>query len=115
MVGKIAATAFTAALNPLNDGVTAFVAAKQTFGTVPIVTVGVVGADASTGAYRLTLPVVAPLLGQFGSGVLPVAFSAQTSLAGNYAIEASATGYKIQSVNVNVTSADVVQNFLLSP
>ena len=105
----------TAALNPLNDGVTAFVAAKQTFGTVPIVTVGVVGADASTGAYRLTLPVVAPLLGQFGSGVLPVAFSAQTSLAGNFAIEASATGYKIQSVNVNVTSADVVQNFLLSP
>ncbi|CAG4882261.1 conserved protein of unknown function [Georgfuchsia toluolica] len=101
-------------LNPASSTTTAYVAAKQTFGSAPIVTVKSVAADDSaSGAYSLTLPVDAPLLGQY-SATLPIALAPQVSVAGQYTIEASATGYQTQSVSQGL-SGDVTVNFTLVP
>ena len=73
-------------------------------------------ADLLTGDYSLTLPVAAPLLGEYGSGTLPVTLTAQPTPAGMYAIEASAAGYTTQAVNTDITSTNVTaQNFTLVP
>ena len=72
-------------------------------------------ADLLSGAYTLALPVGAPLLGQYGAGTLPIAFVAQSALAGQYAVEASATGYQTQSVSRDISTADATQNFDLTP
>ena len=107
----------TALLNPASSTEVAYVAAKQTFGTAPIVTVKFVAADDSTttlGAYTLTLPVGAPIFGQY-SAALPIVLAAQTTVAGKYTIEASATGYKTQSVSKDIAAADATQNFALVP
>jgi len=105
----------TAVLNPTSTTETAYVAAKQTFGTAPVVTVKFVAADDTTGAYSLTLPVAAPLLGQY-SATLPIALAAQTAVAGKYTIEASANGYTTQSsAAIDVSAADATQNFTLAP
>ncbi|MDQ3196495.1 MAG: hypothetical protein M3Q32_09095, partial [Pseudomonadota bacterium] len=61
--------------------------------------------------YSFTLPVAAPVLGGYGSGVLPITLSAQSAVAGKYAIEASATGRGTRTANTDITSADVSQNF----
>ena len=114
----------TALLNPTSSTEVAYVAAKQTFGTAPTVTVKFVAADDSTttlGAYALSLPVGAPLFGTY-SATLPIALLAQTDavatpdVAGRYTVEASATGYQTQSVSgVNISAASVSQNFTLVP
>jgi hypothetical protein len=92
-----------------------FVAAKQTFGSGPTVTVGSRGADLLSGSYSLALPVGAPLFGQYGTGMLPIALAAQPGLAGRYTAEASATGYQTQSAGVDISAADATQNFILAP
>ncbi|OGA21005.1 MAG: hypothetical protein A3I01_18525 [Betaproteobacteria bacterium RIFCSPLOWO2_02_FULL_65_24] len=107
----------TATLNPASSTELTYVAAKQTFGTAPIVTVKFVAADDSTttlGAYALTLPIGAPMFGQY-SATLPIALAAQTAVAGKYTIEASATGYKTQSASKDIITADATQNFILVP
>jgi len=115
----------TALLNPTSSTEVAYVAAKQTFGTAPIVTVKFVAADDSTttlGAYELSLPVGAPMFGTY-SATLPIALVAQTDavatpdVAGRYTVEASATGYQTKSISgVNISAGDVVnQNFTLVP
>jgi len=114
----------TALLNPMSSTEVAYVAAKQTFGTAPIVTVKFIAADDSTttlGAYALTLPVGAPMFATY-SATLPIALVAQTDavatpdVAGRYTVEASATGYQTQSVSgVNISAAPVTQNFSLVP
>lgn len=106
----------TVTLNPINstDAAT-YVAAKQTFGS-PSVTVTVKSqvCDVS-GAYSLALPIDAPLLGQYGTGSLPIAFTAQSSAAGQYKIEASTIGYVTQSFAIDISAADATQNFTLVP
>jgi hypothetical protein len=104
----------TAILSPTSLTEVAYVAAKQTFGTSPIVTTNTVAADDLTGAYALTLPVAAPLLGTY-STMLPITFNPQAAVAGQYSVEASATGYLSQSANVDILAADVTQNFTLIP
>ena len=92
-----------------------FVTAKQTFGTAPIVTVKFVAADDSaSGAYTLTLPIGAPMLGQY-SATLPIALVAQSGVAGKYTVETSATGYQTQSVSKDISAADATQRFTLVP
>ena len=107
-----------AALNPADSAVTAYVAAKQTVGAGPTVTVKSVAADDSTmppGAYTLALlPTGAPLLGQY-SAVLPIALVAQSGVAGTYTVEASASGYQTQSVNKDISAGDATQSFTLTP
>lgn len=107
----------TAVLNPTSTTVIAYVAAKQTLGTAPTVTVKYTAADDTSmppGAYSLTLPVSAPLLGQYMTP-LPIMLTAQSGVAGQYSLEASATGYQTQSASKNVLAADVTQNFVLMP
>lgn len=105
----------TVTLNPASSSVAAFVAAKQTFASGPTVTVKYRAADLLSGAYALTLPVGAPLLGQFGAGTLPIALVAQTAFAGKYAVEATATGYQTQSVSHDISTANATQNFTMVP
>jgi hypothetical protein len=104
-------------LNPASSTEVAYVAAKQTFGTTPVVTVKYVAADDSTtppGAYSLTLPIGAPLLGQYAT-TLPIALAPQAGVAGKYSIAASATGYQSQSASKDLTAGDATQNFTLVP
>jgi hypothetical protein len=95
------------------------VAAKQTFGSSPTVTVASKAVDPSSGVpaggYLLTLPAAAPLLGQYGTGTLPIALTAQAAVAGKYTIAASADGYTTQQASKDVSAADATQNFTLVP
>jgi hypothetical protein len=75
----------------------------------------VAAADLAAGAYALTLPIGAPLLGQYATGTLPISLVAQSSVAGTYSIEASATGYQTQSASKNISAADATQSFTLVP
>jgi hypothetical protein len=94
----------------------AFVAAKQTVATGLSVTVKTQPADLlSGGAYNLTLPAGAPLLGQYGSGTLPIALVEQMTVAGQYSVEASATGYLTQSFDKNIAMGNATQDFVLVP
>jgi len=108
----------TAALNPTSATEAAYVAGMQTFGTAPTVTVKFVAADDTStppGAYSLTLPVAAPLFGQY-SATLPITLAAQASVAGKYTVEASATGYQTQtSAAQDISTADATLNFELVP
>ena len=105
----------TAILNPSSSTEVAYVAAKQTIGIAPVVTVKSVAADdLAGGAYALTLPIGAPMLGQY-SATLPLTFAAQAGVAGTYSIEASATGYQTQSASKNISAADAPQSFTLLP
>ncbi|MEX0958600.1 MAG: DUF4382 domain-containing protein [Burkholderiales bacterium] len=92
-----------------------FVTAKQVFGGGVTVTVKSRAADPLFGAYLLTLPIGAPLFGQYGTGALPIAFAEQPALAGQYTVEASATGYQSQSFSHDISAADAIQDFTLIP
>ena len=96
---------------------TIFVAAKQTFAGGPTVTVKSQAADVLAGAYTLSLPVAAPVLGHYDSaGTPPIPLAAETALAGHYSVEASATGYGTQSLNEDISSVDATnQDFALPP
>ena len=92
----------------------AYLVAKQTFGSPSLtVTVKSQYADLLSGAYALTLPFDAPLLGQYGP--LPITFSAQPLVAGQYTVEASFTGYQTQSVAKDISAGDATLNFTLVP
>jgi hypothetical protein len=102
----------TATLDPESQGTDVSVAARQTFGASPTVTVKSTMADEmALGAYALVLPSGAPQLAAHGA--LPIVFTPQGGLAGLYAVQASATGYATQSANVNISAADATQNFVL--
>jgi Domain of unknown function (DUF4382) len=111
----------TATLNPANPTTVAYVAAKQTFGAAPAPTVTVksVAADElstpDAGAYQLTLPIRAPLLGTLGA-TLPVVFGEKTDVAGIYKVEATANGYLPQlSAEKNISLGNATQSFILVP
>ncbi len=102
-------------LNPTSPDTVAYVATKQTFTGGPTVTVKSTAADLLSGAYTLSLPVAAPLLGQYGTGKLPITLTSQSAVAGKYTAEASATGYQTQSFKVDISIADVLHIFTLTP
>ena len=103
----------TVTLNPLNSEEVAQVTAKQTLGISPTVTVKSRAADLSDGTYALALPFDAPLLGLYGTGILPIAFSAHPLETGLYAVEASATGYATVSADADISTVDAIINFTL--
>jgi hypothetical protein len=106
----------TAVLNPVSTTELAYVAAKQTFGSAPTVTVKSMAADdLNGGAYSLSLPIGEPLLGQFGTGILPIALPMQLGMAGKYSVAASATGYQTQSFSKDISVANATQAFVLVP
>jgi hypothetical protein len=105
----------TAVLNPVSTTELAYVAAKQTFGSAPTVTVKSMAADdLNGGAYSLSLPVGEPLLGSFNT-VLPINFTVQAGMDGKYSVAASATGYQTQSFSKDIFVANATQDFVLVP
>ena len=108
----------TETLNPASLTEVAYVAEKQTVGIAPVVTVKFTAADdlaVIPGTYSLTLPIGAPLLGQYGLGILPIALVAQAGSAGKYTAVASATGYQTQSASTDISAANAIRNFVLIP
>jgi hypothetical protein len=113
----------TVTLDPATDEAAVFIAAKQALDGGPTVTVksqvAAVKTDppATTGdyEYNLALPIAAPSLGQY-STPLPIALddAPQAAVAGQYAVEASATGYVTQSFNKDISAADATQDFALT-
>lgn len=92
----------------------ATVRATQTYASSgPKVEVAFKSTDLTTGAYSMSVPTAAPLLGKFGT--LPIALTADSTIAGKYALEASATGYTTQTFNADVGTADVTKDFTLAP
>ncbi len=106
----------TAVLSPVSNTEVAYVAAKQTFGTAPTVTVKSVAADeVNGGSYSLSLPIGEPLFGSFNT-VLPINFIVQSGMAGLYSVVASATGYTTPaSVNINISADNATHAFVLAP
>lgn len=103
----------TATLSPPSLTEVAYVAAKQIFGAALTVTEKSVAADDLTGAYTMTLPIDAPLLGQYVTP-LPIVFTAQSGVVGLYTMEASVIGYQTSlPVNVDISAADATQSFAL--
>jgi hypothetical protein len=107
----------TATLNPVSTTEEAIsVAAKQSVGSGPAVTVKEQAADLLSGTYALTLPAGAPLFGQYViGGTLPIPLVEQSAAAGKYTVEASATGYQTQSFDKDISTANATQDFALSP
>jgi hypothetical protein len=118
----------TVTLSPLSTtDETVFVAAKQTLGSDPIVTVksqvAVSEVDPQNNPtgnypYALTLPIEAPSLGPYATP-LPIVFTKQpASVAGQYTVQASATGYAPKSslAPVDISGGDATsQDFTLTP
>ncbi len=103
----------TVTLNPPDSTVNTFLTTKQTVTTGLTV---IVKSQPCEGAYTMSLPSGAPLLGQYGTGSLPISFSEQTAASGKYAAEASANGYQTGSSNEDISAADASQvNFSLAP
>jgi hypothetical protein len=90
----------------------ASVRALQAVGTVPKVEVAHVNADATTGAYSLSLPIDAARLATY-SATLPLTFAPQPATDADYTLEAFATGYVTQTSPVTVGAMPVVKNFTL--
>jgi hypothetical protein len=105
----------TAVLNPDSTTEVAYVDAKQAVGSSMVTIKSVAADDTYGGAYSLTLPVGAPMLGDY-STTLPIVMTAQTSFAGVYSVEASANGYQTSnSAIVDLSVGDTVQDFTLTP
>ncbi len=106
----------TAVLNPANALVDTYVAAKQTFGTAPTVTVkSVMADDQALGAYTMTLPASAPMYSPYAINWSSTSLAAQAGLAAKYNVEASAIGYQTQVYTKDITTLDATQAFLLIP
>jgi hypothetical protein len=114
----------TVTLDPPTDEETVFVAAKQTLNNGPTVTVKSLPAaplaTVQTGdfSYGLTLPTGAPSLGSYSTGLpLPIELTQQPAAVGvNYTVQASATGYQTQPLNiVDISTVNTPQNFTLTP
>lgn len=102
----------TVTLNPVSADTPAFVTAKQTV-SGSAVTVKFTGAGIG-GAYSLTLPADAPLIGPYGTGA-PISLTPVPAAAGQYAIETSAEGFTTQTVAKDLSTADATENFTLVP
>lgn len=89
-------------VTPAESGAT--VAATQTFSSGKKVVIKYQNADVTTGDYSMSLPTGAPRIGAYGTGTLPLTVTDESTLAGKYTMEASATGYQTQSLPADVSS-----------
>ncbi|MEF3062855.1 DUF4382 domain-containing protein [Ralstonia solanacearum] len=99
-----ASTMHTASGTVTPASATATLRALQTIGSLRY-EIGATNANLDTGAYSLSLPAAAPMIGAY-SGTLPVSLSTATSVAGVYTIEADAASGATQSTGVNLSTAD---------
>lgn len=88
------------------------VTAFQTVSGGPVASIRYVAANGTTGEYSLPLPLAAPRYGQYSS-TLPISLTAQSALAGKYALRAGATGYQTQFADVDLAGANLTRNFTL--
>jgi len=102
----------TVTLDPSSTEV-ANVSAKQVIAAGLTVIIKSQTVDPTPGGYSLTLPIVAPLLGEYGDGTLPIVLTAQVGVAGIYTVEASATAYTSQSYEKNISAGNETQDFTL--
>jgi hypothetical protein len=63
-------------------------------------------ANLDTGAYTMSLPTAAPMVGSY-SNALPIALTAATTSAGQYAVEADAASGATQSAAVSITAGSL--------
>lgn len=68
-------------------------------------TVGLTNANLDTGTYGLSLPIAAPLVGNF-TGVLPVTLATDATAAGQYSIRATTMLGAVQSIGVDLLAGD---------
>ena len=109
-----ASTTHTASGRALPVSASATVRAVQSVGAVPKVEIASTNAD-TTGTYSLTLPTAAPLFAPYAT-TLPLMFTADSTAAAKYTLEAAADGFVTQSSSVlDLTAADVVFDFMLPP
>jgi len=99
-------------VTPAAAAALAGVRAPQAVGGVPQVEIAYVNADDTTGTYSLTLPIDAPVLATYALP-LPLTFASESVSAGQYTIEAAATGYVTQTAAVDLLSADATKDFAL--
>jgi len=108
----IASGTVTVSGNPANTG--AAVRATQALSAGPTIEVGYSAADASTGAYSMTLPAGAPAKLAYAAGATTFAFNSDGPVAGLYRLEASAPGFAVKPADITLT-ADVITNFAFVP
>jgi hypothetical protein len=88
----------------------AAVRALQSLTGGPTIEVGYSAADATTGAYRLTLPSSAPVRAPFVAGATGFTFTAEPIDAGKYRLEASAPSSAVKVADILLVT-DVVTPF----
>lgn len=86
---------------------------SQSISGGPTVVIASKMASFSTGAYAFALPAAAPMVGQYGTGNLPIVLNANLAAAGKYTIQAAAPTYVTQSAAVDVSLLNVVKDFTL--
>jgi hypothetical protein len=93
----------------------AAVRATQTFSGGPTIEVGYSAANATTGAYGMTLPAGAPARLAYAAGATTFAFTSDVpAVAGRYKLEASAPTYLDKTADITLT-ADVITDFAFGP
>lgn len=110
---RVASGTVTASGNAADTG--AAVRATQTFSGGPTIEAGYSAADASTGAYSLSLSADAPARLAYAAGATTFAFASDATAAGLYKLEVSAPGFAAQQADITLLSGDVVTNFNLLP
>jgi Domain of unknown function (DUF4382) len=79
----------------------------------PTVQAGAVNADATTGAYSVLLPALAPALAAYAASAVGYSFASAASGAGAYTLSATATGFATpKTANITITNADVTTDFV---
>ena len=112
----------TVTLNPGMDDESIQLASRQTLIGVPTVTVRtdlatVLDNTQTPGdySYAVTLPTAAPQLGIY-SNSLPITMTQQAAtVGGQYVVRVVAVGYTSQLSSIDISGADVTQNFALLP
>ena len=84
--------------------------AQQLLTGGPTIEVGYSAADATSGAYAMTLPTGAPARVAYAAGATSFPFTADAPVAGLYRLEASAPTFTARTANIVLTT-DITTNF----
>lgn len=87
------------------------VRAQQLLTGGPTIEVGYSAADATTGAYAMTLPTGAPARVAYAAGATSFPFAADAPVAGLYRLEATAPTFTAKTANITL-SGNVATNFV---
>lgn len=90
----------------------ASVRALQTFADLTKAEVGYSAADATTGAYAMTLPTGAPVKVAYAASAPSFAFAPDASAAAKYTLAASAPTFAEKSTAIDLSGGNVVTNFV---